>query len=309
MSGSSDQGILLGQTASHWDEKAKAQKAGLITRWWESPALRQLVDDNWHAATGCPTVADYIRREAKRQSLGTGISIGCGAAEDEINLLHQGVIERLILCDVSNEQLSKAEAYAKSLGIASGSLVHRNHVDFDRAFPEKLDLIYWRQSLHHMFDVRRTLEWCRDSLTPAGAIYCNDACPPNYMQWGDDVLHWVEAYRASLPQRYLKSPFDADVYYPARPWLLDVDYWKARDPTECVDSANIVPSIRALAPSARIHFLGGCIYGFALDDILDNFRAKDDARLLESAMILDKFMSSCGMNIFFTCVIRKDQFR
>lgn len=302
------QEALIEQAASHWDQMATSQNQGLLLRWWESPMLHRLVDENWWTATGCANAGEYIRRETGRHTLGTGISIGCGTAEDEIILLEQGVLERLIIADISNEQLNKAEVFARSRGINPDRLIRMNHVDLDRPFSEKLDLIYWRQSLHHMFDTDATIRWCRDSLTDDGAIYCNDACPPNFMQWDDAVLDWVEMYRASLPIEYRRSPFEEGQYLPCRPILPSVEFWKSVDPTECADSAAIIPAFRRHAPGAKITFLGGCIYALALDDILNNFRKESDMALLRNAMMLDRFMSNAGMNYFFTCVINRRDF-
>ncbi len=287
---------------------ASQTDTGLMLRWWDSPALHRLVDENWWRATGCNNTAEYFRRAVGRDTLGLGLSIGCGTAEDEILLLEQGVFERLILCDISNEQLDRAEAFARERGIAPERIIRKNFVDLEQPYETKIDLIYWRHSLHHMFDTRLTLEWCRDNLSLDGAIYCNDACPPNRMQWGQQVLDWVELYRASLPHKYLRSPFSPDEYLPCRPHVHSIEHWQAIDPTECADSESIIPAIRDLAPCARIDFLGGCIYALALDDILNNFREKGDEQLLADAMLLDRYMSSAGMNFFFTCVIKKSDF-
>jgi len=302
------QNALIDQAASYWDQVATSAEQELILRWWESPMLRGLVDATWAEATGCLHAGEYIRKVTGRQSLGTGISIGCGAAEDEILLLERGVLDRLIVCDISNEQLNRAEAFAASRGVDTNRLIRRNFVDLEQPLPEKVDLFYWRQSLHHMLDTEQTILWCRDNLTADGAIYCNDACPPNYMQWGDDVLHWVEQYRESLPREYLRSPWQKGEYLPSRPAIPTVDYWKSVDPTECADSASIIPAFRKHAPAARIEFLGGCIYALALDDIINNFRAESDLPLLKSAMLADKLMSHAGMNYLFTCVINRRDF-
>jgi SAM-dependent methyltransferase len=299
---------LIEKAASHWDSIATAKNEDLMLRWWDSPMLHRLVDENWWDATGCKNAGEFIRRETGRQTLGLGISIGCGSAEDEIILLEQNVLERLIICDISNEQLNKAEEFAASRGIDKNRLIRLNHVDLEVPFSEKLDLIYWRHSLHHMFDTEKTILWCRDNLTDHGAIYCNDACPPNRMQWDETTLKWTELYRASLPHEYLRSPFEAGQYLPYRPNVPSVEFWKSVDPTECADSANIIPAIRKHAPNARVAFLGGCIYALALDDILNNFRKEEDLVLLRNAMGLDKFMSNAGMNYFFTCVINRRDF-
>jgi SAM-dependent methyltransferase len=302
------QNALIEKAASYWDEQAKPQTGDLILRWWESPALHRLVDLNWSEATGCINAGEYIRKVTCRNSLETGISIGCGAAEDEILLLEQGVLDKLIICDISDEQLNRAEAFAKSRGIDTGRLIRRNMVDFDAPLPERVDLFYWRQSLHHMFDTEQTILWCRDNLSDGGAIYCNDACPPNYMQWKDEVLSWVELYRNSLPPKYLMSPFSEGEYLASLPQIPSVEYWKSVDPTECADSAAIIPAILKHAPSANITYLGGCIFALALNDIINNFRSEDDVPLLRNALLVDKLMSRLGMNYFFTCVIRKRDF-
>jgi len=301
---------FLERAASHWDEMATRSDASLILRWWESAALRHLVDENWVRATGCENAGAFIRRVTGRTTLGLGLSIGCGTAEDEILLLEQGVLERLILCDISNEQLDRAEAFAKERGIDPNRLLRVNHIDLGAPYQEQLDLIYWRQSLHHMFDTRSTLTWCANNLTREGAIFCNDACPPNYMQWDKKVLDWVELYRSSLPTSYLRSPFTHGEYLPCRPTPPGIDYWKSIDPTECADSANIIPAIRDLAPGAHIAFLGGCIYGLALEDIISNFSSdsESDKALLANAMILDQYMANSGMNFYFASVIKRSDF-
>lgn len=300
---------LLERAASHWDDMATRPAVAVVLRWWESAELRRLVDENWQRVTGCENTGALIRHVTGKTKFGVGLSIGCGTAEDEIRLLEQGVLDRLILCDISNEQLDFAEAFARERGIDPNRLIRTNHIDLSVPYGEALDLIYWRQSLHHMFDTRSTLAWCRDNVTSDGAIFCNDACPPNYMQWERKVLDWVELYRFSLPRPLLRSPFDPDAYLPCRPAPPGIDYWTQLDPTECVDSANIIPAISDLAPGAHIFYLGGCIYGLALEDIINNFRSDADKALLENAMLLDRFMAQAGMNFYFTSVIKRSDFR
>ena len=296
------------KAASHWDQTVTAEDSGLILHYWESPLLRELVDANWREATGCANSGEQIRRASGRQSFGTGISIGCGSAEDEISLLEQGVLDRLIVCDISNEQLDRAEAVAASREIDPARLIRRTFVDQNEPLPEKVDLFYWRQSLHHMLDTEQTLLWCRDNLTDEGAIYCNDACPPDYMQWDDKILDYVELFRSSLPRRYMRDPLHPSKILPDRPEFPNVDHWMAIDPTECANSSAIIPAIRKHAPNVDIPFLGGCIYGLALDDIINNFRSEADLPLLKKAMLFDKLMSAAGMNQFFACVINKRDF-
>lgn len=299
---------VMDQAASHWDEMATSPDSGLILRWWESSLLQGLVDAHWSQVTGCENVSEYIREMTRRPSLGTGISIGCGTAQVEISLLEEGVLERLIICDISSEQLNKAETFAAERGIDQDRLVRRDFIDLDHPLEEKVDLIFWRHALHHMLDTEQALIWSRDNLTDHGAIFCDDACPPNYMQWSAQVLDWVELFRASLPLRYLKSPYDEGIHLPNRPEIPSVEYWKSVDPTECVDSANIIPSIRKHAPAANVAYLGGCIYGLALEDVINNFRSEQDLPLLKNAMLLDEFMSNAGMNYYFTSVINKRDF-
>jgi len=299
---------LIKKAASHWDETVTAEDSGLILHYWESPLLRELVDANWQRRTGAANSAELIRSRSGRQSFGLGISIGCGSAEDEISLIEQGVVDRLIVCDISQEQLDRAEACATSRGIDPGRLIRRTYADQNEPLPEKVDLFYWRQSLHHMLDTERTLLWCRDNLSDDGAIYCNDACPPDYMQWDDRVLDFVELFRSSLPRQYLRDPLHPTEFLPNRPKLPNVDHWMAIDPTECASSSAIIPAIQRNAPNVDIAFLGGCIYALAMDDIINNFRSEESLPLLKSAMLFDRLMSMAGMNQFFACVINNRDF-
>ena len=292
-----------------WNESATAEKTQLMLRWWEHPYLHDLIDKVWHERTGCHHSGEYIEKITGRRHFSTAISIGCGSAEDEIHLLQTGLVGRFILYDISEEQLARAKQEAESRGVDTSRLILRaEFLDLGQKFPEEIDLVYWRHSLHHMLDVDQAIIWCKENLSANGAVYCNDACPPSYMQWGDNVLDWCELFRRSLPVGCLKSPFQEGAYLPERPTPPSVEFWKSVDPTECVDSGNIIPSILRRAPDADIRYLGGIIYAIALDDIINNFRREEDNALLRNAMLLDHFLSESGMNYFFTSVIKKSDF-
>jgi len=290
----------LARAAETWN-RIVTDPAPKRSRFWHSPNLTALVDQRWRRETGYNTPVQFICGESGRNHFAVMLSIGCGAAANELKLLQEGIVDRIILCDISDAQLQLARNSAKNFGLDEARIEFRNFLDFSNPSREKIDLIYWQQSLHHMFDTEAAIAWCLDALQGQGAMYYHDACPPNRIQWPSDAIDWVERFRSALPRRYLASD-SPTWWHPARREPESVEYWLEVDPTECADSANIIPAIRKLAPQTRLHFLGGLIYGYAMHDILSNFDEDLDRPLFEFAMLVDELLSKLGYNYFFTGV-------
>ena len=76
------------------------------------------------------------------------------------------------------------------------------------------------------------------------------------------------------------------------------------DPTECADSQNIIPAIQSHAPHTVIFYLGGLIYGYSINDILNNFDENSDLSLFEFSMLTDELPSRFGYNCYFTSITK-----
>jgi len=59
------------------------------------------------------------------------------------------------------------------------------------------------------------------------------------------------------------------------------------DPSECADSARILPELLRIFPDAWVQKTGGGIYHLGLNDILHNIIVAEDFQLLEQLLELD----------------------
>jgi len=64
-------------------------------------------------------------------------------------------------------------------------------------------------------------------------------------------------------------------------------FLRERDPSEAVDSVNILPALNATFPNARLYGLGGVVYFVALRKVLKNFRPDNDEHQALMARLLD----------------------
>jgi hypothetical protein len=62
----------------------------------------------------------------------------------------------------------------------------------------------------------------------------------------------------------------------------------AADPSECVDSVNILPELMRIFPDAWVRKTGGGIYHVALNDVLHNIVTAQDYGLLDQLLDLDE---------------------
>jgi SAM-dependent methyltransferase len=217
-----------------------------------------------------------------------GVSVGCGVASKEIALLHGGVVGHFDLFEIAESRVEQGAEQALQLGIADRITWHREPVDFDR--PAAVDLVYWNNALHHMLDTDRALAWSRASLLPGGTFYMNDFVGPDRMQWSDEMMEAARRARRELPRSICPDP--EAVQRPRAEKLA------ASDPTECADSAAILPGLARYFPEATIIPTGGVVYALALLDLLD--RIGDD--LLEPLLELDRAYAEQGLTQYAVAI-------
>ena len=122
----------------------------------------------------------------------------------------------------------------------------------------------------------------------------DDFVGPTRMQWSDRMLRMASRVRAALPEKYMKDP-----HLPERMLRRDVvrpKLWRMylSDPTECADSAAIIPNLQEIFPNIDITPTGGAIYHLALNDILHNIDEVDDRALLDKILSIDDLCARIG---------------
>lgn len=276
----------LARTADHWSRVSQSPPTKL-TRWWQHPLIVEHIN---HRICGEP-LSGVVAADAKvirglSAQLRRGISVGCGAAQKEIELVRLGVVERFDLYEISAVRVQQGQALATSLGLRDRVTFRTDPHLFERPAP-KYDLVYWNNSLHHMLDTATAVEWSRRVLLHGGVFYMNDYVGPRYMHFSEAMCRMGTDFRSALPERLMLGVHPRVV--PA-----DMGHLLATDPSECADSDNIIPAIQRAFPGATIKLTGGVIYHGALSDVLGNVTVEDEP-LLRVALLLDDALADTGL--------------
>lgn len=293
----------LKAAAMHWS----IQRASDRTRWWMHPSILRHINrlvcgeqvDGAHAGFN-----RLIQARAPEGGFRRAVSIGCGAGGKEMKLLQQGIVQQFDLFEISEFRIGQIQDRAAERGVLDRIRWH--HADAFEQEPEgSFDLVYWNNSLHHMFDVRQALAWSHRALTRGGYLVMDDFVGATRFQWTDLELEMASRVRALLPDSFLRNPKKPAAQLPRVLGRSDLQEMIKDDPSEAADSSNILPAIAALFPDAIVIPTGGVIYHLALNDVLANFDDDRDATLLESLLLLDETLARNGHSQYAVAIALK----
>lgn len=278
-----------------------ATQAGSRTRWWQSRRITSHINRRICGQALPGTAAGDI---ALLQSITAGrpcrrgISVGCGLAWHEIQLLRAGVVDAFELYEYSPVRRQSALESAKRAGVVD-RLVFPEREPFEIAGEGEFDLVYWKDALHHMPDTRSAVQWSSRMLRQGGIFFMNEFTGKTDLQHTPRQLDLAERARASLAPKYLVDPKgNGTQLLPHRRRPVDIATLKATDPSECQDSDNILPSVRDVFPGAGIIPTGGIVYMLAMSDVLANLDEEEDASLIDALMLADDLCVELGESLY-----------
>ena len=239
-----------------WNAQAKASNKR--NNYWQFPAITGALNVK---VCGKP-LPGVSRGIAQRlASIGTfdrAVSVGCGMASKERQLLAANIVGHYDLFDLSDQRLAVAGRQLEKNGLSDRATLVCGDA-FEETPGEKYDLVTWFSSLHHMPDAYAAVEWSRRVLKPGGIFAMWEYTGPTRWQWTDRNLEHVNAFRRAVPPKF--RPEQLVISRPTIQEMLD------RDPSEAADSANIRPAVAANFPNAEVIDLGGGLYSFGLRGI------------------------------------------
>ena len=277
------------------------------TRWWESQLVVSHINRNYCGIAARGTDGgdiEFLRQRAEGRRFLRGVSVGCGSAYHEIRLIEAGVVAAFDLFEITPSRAEEARKRAETAGVGDRVQVHVADVFAEPATP-KYDLVYWKDALHHMADAHGAINWSWDHLHSGGVFFMNEFVGPTQMQYTDRQLDLAERVRASLPDCYLVNPHRPAHPVPLRRVRPNPRRLLEVDPSECADSSNILPAVRARFPEATIKLTGGIVYMLALNDILANFDEVKDEALLRAMMLADDLCIEVGESLYAVAFARR----
>lgn len=287
------QSIHIGRAAAigdYWSSQY-SQSGTTVTRWWECDYIvkrinRRVCGESLSGmSAGLHRVA--AERFADRLPFAKGVSIGCGTGSKERNVIRSGLVRHFTLFELSSVAVEQGRAQAQQEGLSENMTFRMEDGLAAETGDGVYDLVYWNNALHHMFDVKAALEWSWRVLRRGGVLLMDDFVGATRTQWSDRLLEINTAVLAALPAQYLRHPGRPGLTLPRQAQRVPVSAIMAIDPSECADSANILPELLRNFPDAWVCKTGGGIYHLALNDVLHNIVAAQDHALLEQLLELD----------------------
>jgi SAM-dependent methyltransferase len=281
---------------AYWDRIAAAPVA-LRTAWWNDPPTLRHVNrivcgeplDHQHAGFHRRLAEILASRSLERPR---AISVGSGNGSKEIRLIHDGIVGSFDCFDAGAGAIAAGRALAADQGVSDRvRYIHANALTLD--LPADYDLVYWNSALHHMPDTAAAVAWSHARLRPGGVFAADEYVGASRFQHTPSLMAWTNRMLALLPERLLRRP-DGNGFVPRALGLIPVEELVKIDPTEAVDSANILPAVRHVFPDAEIIPTGGALYFVALNDAFHNFVTEDDLRLLDALLLADEAIGQLG---------------
>jgi len=181
------------------------------------------------------------------------VSIGCGAAAFEVDLLIHKVVGSLVLVDIADGSLDQARAKAAAAGVIDRITFASTPITASTIgmYLEGVDVVFATDSLHHIAHVGDVITVIHDAMRPGTRFIARDYVGPNRFAFEPEVLEVARSTYRALSDT-VRSPWpDLSVPDP-----VEVERF---DPTEAIDSEAIIPSLRALFSDCEIIPIGGAL--------------------------------------------------
>jgi ubiquinone/menaquinone biosynthesis C-methylase UbiE len=239
---------------------------------WLIPEIQQ----SWNSKiSGNPDMIyeDYVFNTYLSNKKGLKmLSVGCGEGLHERNFAKHGCFSQIDAIDFSSQSVSNAQRFALENNLKINYQVGDfKKIDFEN---NSYDLILFSSSLHHFENVDDTLEnFVKPLLSNTGILVVFEYVGPNRLQWTKKQLDKANDLLEKLPKKYKllinNSSIKRKVYKPGILRMLLVD------PSEAIDSAAIVPSLKNKFKVLEQTDLGWNILHILLKGISHNFLNED----------------------------------
>lgn len=284
----------------YWDNYHEEER----TRWWHSPEIIRHFNknicgkplDGWNAG-GFELLKGYLHGKKIEKA----ISIGCGSAWKEIELIKSGLVSSILCYDLSENMIKKAQENACRANVEKQMCFICGDVFKSMEPNTEFDLVFWDNSLHHMEDARQAVQFSYKILKENGFLYCNDYIGASRFQRTDMEMAIVNGIRLYLPDEIFIKP-DGGVYQrfyvgPTVEQIINMD------PSEAADSENIIPAIKENFVHTDIRYAGGLIYLVCMEDIIHNIT--EDDPLLNYLLELDDQTIKFGLSQYAVILAQK----
>jgi SAM-dependent methyltransferase len=289
--------VASGVTADgHWDRNVAAVESKEIKGWldWEFVEVEH-IRPQVSGDKSLYYLQYFFRNHLPDMPVERALSLGCGGGNLERALIQLGAAKSIDAYDASPESIRLANELA-----AAGNLASRLHYEVADINRLKLpaatyDFVVAKMSLHHFEDLDHVYGQVRQSLKPGGVFMFNEYVGPTRFQWTERQLDVMARVLRILPARLRKSALTGqELAEIGRP---TIDEMIAMDPTEAVNSSQIVPLLGKHFEILELRRYGGTILHVLLNHVMANFDVTDEvqASLLRMVFLHEQTLVESGV--------------
>lgn len=258
----------ISRTKSAFNESAKHS-----SNWWIIPK----VNERWNMLiTGNPQINykqylmdDILSNESDLKLL----SLGSGSSGLELELAEYPNFKEIICVDIAQNRLSEAEQIAENKKLENIQFICSNIDDYD--IPDDyFDMVLFKSSLHHMDNVEDLLKGrINKCLKHSGKLIIYEYVGPSRLQFPSHQRKEINKALKLVPVEYrkrYKTNLTKKRFYGS-----GIIKMILADPSECIDSSSILPSIHSNFATIFERPYGGNIIMNVLKDISHHFMEMD----------------------------------
>lgn len=250
--------------------------------WWIVPAVRKrwnkLISGHEDINYKQKLMRDYL---VDKENLSL-LSLGSGSCSHELELAAYPQFSDILCMDIAQNRLDRAAKIATEKNLNNIAFTCKDIHKSDLG-KEKWDIVLFNASLHHFYGVRELLETkIKPALKPGGFLIINEYVGPDRLQYPKPQIKAINQTLQLIPtdkRIRFKTSLRKDRYYGSG-WFRMI----LADPSECVNSSDILPSIHSLFKVIEERPYGGNILMPALKDIAHHFQQEDE----KSSKLLNK---------------------
>ncbi|MEL6672623.1 MAG: class I SAM-dependent methyltransferase [Bacteroidota bacterium] len=237
------------------------------SNWWEVPGVRARWNELSTGQVDLHYSAFFAQQFLTARSDLRMLSVGCGTGSPELQFAKQPQISRLEAFDLAPNLIKEAQQRAQKGGYAHLHFFTADVYDYQPA-PESYDVLLFHSSLHHFSDPGGLLSTYQSCLKPGGYLILNEYVGPNRLQFPAHQVRAMQAMLESIPEAFRERAsggMKKSVFAPGSLRMI------LNDPSEAVQSADILPAVHQLFNLRHEAGYGGNLLHLVLKDIAHNF--------------------------------------
>ncbi|WP_405611142.1 class I SAM-dependent methyltransferase [Polaribacter sp. Asnod1-A03] len=227
---------------------------------------------------------DFLTQDFLKDKSGLRLlSLGSGISNREIDLAkHSAIFKEIVCVDIADNLLKIAAKNAEEKNVTNITFLAKN-IDVLDFKENDFDIIFFKSSLHHFDNIENFLSGkIKHTLKPDGLLIINEFVGATRHQFSKTQINAINEVIKSIPKKFrtrFKSKFHKNKYRGVGTIRMIM-----ADPSECIDSASIMPSIHKNYNTLVEKPYGGNLLMSALRDISHHFYELDK----EKEVILNK---------------------